>query len=425
MKDPKKISLWSALCVGGVSHEMKQPAGGNSNNENADHLSLPRGVMRGQQQEELRRMLNLLKENKKQAFLESLKDMPQRGEGLHDYTMGLCNRGIRAGFTADELYDILEPLRPWHPNELESTIQKAEEEAGDWQPEDDGNSFTSGKPKYSRAACTSPAAAAGKILDEDPERAAKIQANLIRIGGGEIDPFGPEVRAASNPKPNIIPRIWPLVGSEFASGMLTFLRTAYRPDDILYIGNKKETHDRQPDHIKPVSYWIDFFSDKLNAIARKPVSGTRIRLLMSLGFQFPAFCINPLTGETDAKGSFRSSGCVKEFRYLLLESDKLPLNQQVPLLAGLGLPVVAMTFSGGKSIHAILKVDKIPGVGSIKDLAEWKQKIGDIFRFLLPLGLDGATKDPVRLSRLPGIWRPDKQKFQQLLFLNPNGGFHG
>ena len=70
-------------------------------------------------------------------FLAALENMPERGEGrLHNYTMGLCNKGINAGLTADQLYDILEPLRPWRPNELESTIQKAEEEAHEWSSED-------------------------------------------------------------------------------------------------------------------------------------------------------------------------------------------------------------------------------------------------------------------------------------------------
>ena len=58
-------------------------------------------------------MLDLQKLNpKQQAFLDDLPNMPQRGEGLHYDIMGRCNRGIRAGFTADQLYEILEPLRP-------------------------------------------------------------------------------------------------------------------------------------------------------------------------------------------------------------------------------------------------------------------------------------------------------------------------
>ncbi len=356
-------------------------------------------------------------------FLAALENMPERGEGrLHNYTMGLCNKGINAGLTADQLYDILEPLRPWRPNELESTIQKAEEEAHEWSSED-SQDVHANRTKRARA-CDPHAAAAGKILTEAPERAAKIRVNLIQAGGGEIDPFSPEVRAASNPQPDIIPPVEHFVGSEFASGMLNFLRVVYRPDDLLYIGNKKESHDKQPDHIKSVSNWLDFFSDTLNDIARKPLPGTRIRMLMNLGYRYSVFCVNSLTGEADEKGSFRSSMCVKDFRYLLLESDGLPLNQQIPLLAGLGLPVVAMTFSGSRSIHGLIRVEDIPGVGSVKDLADWKTKMKGLFAQLVPLGFDGATKDPVRLSRTPGIWRPDKNKFQQLLFLNPNGGFH-
>ncbi|MBP5312672.1 MAG: hypothetical protein J6112_07575, partial [Clostridia bacterium] len=230
--------------------------------------------------------------------------------------------------------------------------------------------------------------------------------------------------AASNPKPDIIPPVELLHGSEFASGMLCFLRVAYRADDRLYIGNKFEKGERQREHIKSVANWIDFFSDKLDTIRRSPSQGTRMRLLMNLGFSHSSFCVNPLTGEVDARGSYRSCGCIKEFRYLLLESDNLPIEQQIPLMAGLNLPVVAMTFSGGKSVHGLAKAEAIPGIGPIRDLSEWKQKVGDLFRLLAPLGFDGATKDPVRLSRLPGVWRSDKHKFQQLLFLNPNGGFY-
>lgn len=360
---------------------------------------------------------------KQKDFLNDLPNMPLRGEGkLHRDIMGRCNRGINAGFTADELYDILEPLRPWRPNELESAIQKAEEEAPDWQGDESFVTRTSDTQKRMRG-CKTEADVAGQILTGDPERSSMVRDALIQAAGGEIDPFGPEVRAISNPTPELTSPLNCLAGSEYASGMIQFLQV-YRSDDLLFIGEKKMGHELQRDHIKPAGEWIDFFSDKLAAIKEKPRRGTQMRLLMNLGYTHPAFCINPLTGEADENGSFRSSGCIKEFRYLLLESDGLPLNQQIPLLAGLGLPVVALTFSGSRSIHGLIKVEDIPGVGVIENLADWKTKMKSLFAQLVPLGFDGATKDPVRLSRLPGIWRNDTNKFQQLLFLNQNGGIH-
>ena len=358
------------------------------------------------------------------VFLAALENLPQRGEGrLHNYTMGLCNKGIKAGYTADQLYDILEPLRPWRQNELESTIQKAEEEASDWKGDESCGAHISNTTKRAQR-CNPEAAAVGKILTEDPERAVKICASLIQAGGGKIDPFGPEVRAASNPMPDIIPPVEHLAESEFAGGMLSFLRVAYHPDDLLYVGSKYEKGDAQRAHIKPAGEWIDFFSNKLESVKNNPVPGTKMRMLMTLGYKYPAFCINPLTGEADEKGSYRSMKCVKEFRYVLLESDKLGIKRQIPLLAGLKMPVVAMTFSGNESIHALTKVDAIPGVGPIHNLTEWKTKMKGLFAQLTPLGFDGATKDPGRPSRFPGIWRPDSRRFQRLLFLNPNGGFH-
>ena len=370
-------------------------------------------------------MYNLQKMKKKVRFNAALKELPERGDGLHRAILGVCNLGVQAGMSEDELYEDISALdRAFKPHEIEDAIQKALDQADDWELGDGGGSSVSDTPRYSRTVCMSPLAAAGKILAEDPERAAKLKEGLIRAGGGEMDPFGPEVRAASNLLPPLVPAIEHLPGSEFCRGMLSFLNAAYRPDDILYIGNRYESGERQREHIKTAANWIDFFSDKFDSIRRKPLPGTQMRLLMNLGAFHSSICVNPLTGEADEKGSFRSSGCVKKFRYLLLESDKLPLNQQIPLLAGLELPVVSMTFSGSKSIHALVMVDKIPGIGEINNLQEWKKDVGDLFNFLVPLGFDGATKDPVRLSRLPGSWRPDKQKFQQLLFLNSDGGFH-
>ena len=82
------------------------------------------------------------------------------------------------------------------------------------------------------------------------------------------------------------------------------------------------------------------------------------------------------------------------------------------------MPVLSLTFSGGKSIHALVRTDAL-GFGSIKDKSDWDQKIKlGLYSQIIPLGFDRANSNPSRFSRLPGIWRPDKDVFQRLLYLN-------
>ena len=60
---------------------------------------------------------------------------------------------------------------------------------------------------------------------------------------------------------------------------------------------------------------------------------------------------NPL----DGKGVKNDN--VTEYRYALVESDCMPLEQQNALIRELELPVAVLVYSGGKSVHAIVRVD--------------------------------------------------------------------
>jgi hypothetical protein len=175
--------------------------------------------------------------------------------------------------------------------------------------------------------------------------------------------------------------------------------------------------------VKPVATWIDSLGRELDAIDNEPDPQEQRRMLADLGNRDSFFVINPLTGTPDEKGSLRSNASVKEPRHVLLESDTLPLDQQVALMRGLNLPVKSLVFSGSKSIHALIQVSRIPGGKNVHDLTTWNETVKrDFFGQLGPLGFDKATSNPARLSRLPGIYRPDKGKFQQLLFLNQDRG---
>ena len=119
----------------------------------------------------------------------------------------------------------------------------------------------------------------------------------------------------------------------------------------------------------------------------------------------PYVCINPLKPEggitNDGQHSSRCDDAVSVFRHCLVEFDDLPLDEQVRLLAGLGLDgVTTITFSGVASFHAVIRVD-------VADQHEWdwivKGKYYD--RLFIPVGCDSACSNPSRLTRLAGAWR--------------------
>ena len=106
---------------------------------------------------------------------------------------------------------------------------------------------------------------------------------------------------------------------------------------------------------------------------------------------------------------------ISAFRFLLLESDVLDLPKQLALFARLPLPISAIISSGGKSIHAWVKI-------AANSLSEYREISARIYSALIPFGIDPANKNPSRLSRLPGVSRDEGgigDKRQKLLYLNP------
>lgn len=124
------------------------------------------------------------------------------------------------------------------------------------------------------------------------------------------------------------------------------------------------------------------------------------------------FRINPLaTGASGSQGGWADRD-VTNHRYALLENDILDLGTQVSLLARLRLPITCVTYSGGKSLHALVHINA-------RDAESYKVQVKDLLGLLRPLGFDPATGNPSRLSRLPGAYRADKGQLQRLIYLNP------
>lgn len=109
---------------------------------------------------------------------------------------------------------------------------------------------------------------------------------------------------------------------------------------------------------------------------------------------------NPLDG----------NGCknenVTEYRYALVESDTMEIEKQNAIIRELELPVACLVHSGGKSLHAVVRVDA-------SDYKEYRNRVDYLYKVCEKNGLkiDSQNRNPSRLSRMPGIIRNGKKQF--------------
>lgn len=124
---------------------------------------------------------------------------------------------------------------------------------------------------------------------------------------------------------------------------------------------------------------------------------------------------NPVTAVGTGTGGAITDSDVTGFRYLLVESDYLPLATQFALYSRLKLPIAAVVLSGGISAHAWVRLDCATS-------EEYDHKARQILSALAPFGFDQANKNPSRLSRLPSAVRTIGavgDGLQKLLWVNP------
>ena len=97
---------------------------------------------------------------------------------------------------------------------------------------------------------------------------------------------------------------------------------------------------------------------------------------------------------------------VTRFHYALVESDTLSISEQDALYRKLELPIAALVYSGGKSLHAIVRVDA-------EDYDEYRKRVDFLYDFLEKNGLtvDKQNRNPSRLSRMPGVTRNGNRQY--------------
>ena len=299
-------------------------------------------------------------------FDSALRQCPHAGSGVHAWIMTCANLAAMAGIPAMEAEAaIIQAMtRPPSPrSEVEAAIRKAYAE---YVPGGAGAAYT---PR--------------NIAPAKPKSMPMTAQRFIQRGDGaeECDWWGiSTIQIGWEPGPR---------------DALALLDALYPPDAFLFCG------ERYGAEVRTVAEWRERIANG------EPVP--------------PHFIPNTLTGQEhplpDGKLSRRGDSAVCGFRFAVAEFDTLSMPEQLAFWWGFkSAPIVALIDSGGKSIHAILKVD-------CPSREDWEREVEQklFARVLCPLGCDPLCRNESRLSRLPGHFRRERNAWQRLLYLNPEG----
>jgi RecA-family ATPase len=179
------------------------------------------------------------------------------------------------------------------------------------------------------------------------------------------------------------------------------LLNCFKPEEIICITNEAGQDEdgrwfpASKGTFQTVQWWIDRYfgsSPSDSELYRNKPQGAYIR-------------INPIL-EGDYSGRDDS---VSVHRYVLVEFDTRPKEEQFAIFKQSNLPIGAIIDSGGKSLHAWVRVDA-------KDPNEWRLRRQAVFDYLSDYEPDEMTKNPSRWSRLGGVYRGEKE--QRIVALN-------
>lgn len=332
-------------------------------------------------------------ERLQKKFLTACLNLPAPGTGCHPALLGVANLGVNAGLDDTKIFNnIRSKIQPGSRvvpvEEIWQAIAKARNQPAPALQ----HSLKRQLPVVHK-------------LKKKEFAQATLQA-IIAKGGGSIN-------CADLVKTSPAP----IDGSEF--DIILLLKTLYSSTNFVFIGRRTDP-GIIGNTIRTAAEWIAFFQNEYQRLAKFPeaLCWAHEQILSS---RFPHILANPLSGllgkTKSSKDTYRGDACVKDFRFAVGEFDNLPVEEQLAFWKGLGLPICAVIHSGSRSIHAWLRVD------GVKDAACWERVIEQgLFPILTGLGCDPACKNESRLSRLPGIYRPEKNQWQRLLWLCPEGG---
>ena len=183
--------------------------------------------------------------------------------------------------------------------------------------------------------------------------------------------------------------------------IVTYLETLFEAgDNVGYVTETWESDDKGKHKYLPTKGACD------------RTAGELIRLLKTCGGDIGAVLgdCNPEAGAwirfnpLDGKGVKNEN--VTEYRYALVESDSMPIAQQNAVMRELELPIAVLVYSGGKSLHAIVRIDA-------PNYEEYRKRVDYLYKVCKENGLeiDRQNRNPSRLSRMPGVIRGEHKQF--------------
>lgn len=212
----------------------------------------------------------------------------------------------------------------------------------------------------------------------------------------EINYEGGEILSSGEGEPLPQPSDWNPAGE-----IITYLETLFEPSD--HVGYVTETWEKQEDgktKYLPTKGSFDRTAGELTE-RLKNCGGDIGAVFGDYNPQAGAWIrFNPLDGNGVKNEN------VTAYRYALVESDCMPVEQQNALIRELELPVAVLVYSGGKSVHAIVRVDA-------ENDKEYRRRVDYLYSVCAKNGLeiDKQNRNPSRLSRMPGVIRGDKKQY--------------
>lgn len=179
--------------------------------------------------------------------------------------------------------------------------------------------------------------------------------------------------------------------------LIAFLQELYKPDEIVRYCTEAYKKDNKWNPNQSVKHF-----KKCSDLIYKLESGSSVeQALGNLNKESGAWVqINP----SDGIGAKKEN--VIDYRYALVECDHIPVEEQIEIYKQMNLPIATLTYSGNKSVHAIVKVD----ASSPK---EYTERVKYLFNTLQANGIeiDTANKNCNRLTRIPSVIRGNQKQF--------------